>query len=229
MKNAPEHAKRLSQLLSRLDQQVAPAEPDELDPLRQMIHAFLVWEASRNQADQAYARLMRETVDLNDLRVSDPHEVAEVIGKRYALAEERCYRLHRALHDVYRREHAVDLARLRDVTKRDARNYLDGLEGMVPFVSASVCLLSLNAHALPADEQLRERLARDGVVDEDAPLEEVQSFLEHNILADDALNAYHRLRAYVERPIKVDLGKPPGRTEKKRPSRGKTTRKTRSG
>ena len=221
MKNATEHAKHLKELLDQLRGQVSPPEPDELEPLHQMVHAFLVWEASRNQAEQAYARLMKETVDLNDLRITDPEEVVDLIGGKYSRADERAHRLHRALHAVYRREHAMDLSSLRSMPKREARAYLHELDGMTPFVAASICLLSLDAHAMPVDEQLHRRLQRDGVIHEKATLDEARAFLERNIRADEAVEAYYCLRAYVERPIKADLGEkaPQKKTTKKKTGR----------
>lgn len=222
MKNATDYAKRLTQLM----RQLAKAAPDrqvfERDPIEQFIHSFLCWESSHNQADQALARLMREVVDYNDLRVTDPADLIRILGDGYALAEERVHRLSRALHAVYKREHQMSLGRLVDMPKREAREYLDGLDGMVPFVSASVLLLSFDGHAVPVDDQLHQRLQRDDIVDAEATLAETQSFLESHIRAADGIESYILLRAYVERPIKVDL--PAGPAGKSRSAR--TTKKT---
>jgi endonuclease III len=223
VKNATDYAKRLTQLL----RQLAKAAPDrqvfERDPIEQFIHSFLCWESSHNQADQALARLMREVVDYNDLRVTDPADLIKIIGDGYALAEERVHRLSRALHAVYKREHQMSLGRLVDMPKREAREYLDGLDGMVPFVSASVLLLSFEGHAVPVDDQLHQRLRRDDIVDAEATLAETQSFLESHIRAADGLESYILLRAYVERPIKVDLGAGPAAKAK---SVTRTTKKS---
>jgi len=227
VKNATEYAKRLAALLKQVGKAVsAPDEVPEREPLFQLIHAFLAWETSRNQADQAYTRLMTTVVDVNELRVSDPMEVIDAIGPKYVRAEERAHRLCRALHGVYNREHVVDLSSLKDKNKRDAKDYLESLEGIVPFVVASVMLLSLDSHAIPVDEQLVDRLKRDEVVDPDATLEDVQSFLEHQIRADDGLEAFFGLRAYVERPIKVSLG--PAKLPKSsgKPKTKKSTKKS---
>lgn len=228
MKNATEHAKVLKKLLTKLKPQVTIPDEEPLIPIWGMVYAFLVWESSRNQADTAYNKLVDSMVDINDLRVTDPGELVEIIGDNYHLAEERCLRLTRTLHAVYNREHAVELVSAVGMSKRDARAYLDGLEAITPFVAGYVMLFGLGGHAVPIDDQLCERLRNDGVIHEDATLEEAQAFLEHQIRADDAVEAFYLLRAYVERPIKVSLGVRKKTTKKsasKKTTKKKTTKK----
>ena len=205
MKNAGEHAQRLKQLLKQLEDQVTVPEMPQRSPVEHLVYAFLVWESSRRQADQVFPKLIKAVVDLNELRVNDPEETVEVLGAKYPRAEERAQRIKRVLNGIYVREHEVDLGGLQSKPKREARAYLEELEGMVPFVAASVCLFGLNAHAMPVDESLSQRLRKDGVIAEDATLEQAQAFLEHNVRADEGREVFHRLRAYVERPIKAEL------------------------
>lgn len=246
MKKNAENAARLSKLLTRLRKSVEIEPAPQRTPLEHLIYAFLAWNTTRNQADQGLNKLRRATVDLNDLRVTDPLEIAEILGNRYAKVEERSHRLVLVLRDVYRVEHAMEMDTIAAMPKREARSTLEGMEGMVPFVSASVLLLGLGAHAIPVDDQLVTRLRSDEIVDDDATVEQVQSFLEHNIRADDAAEAHQLLRAYAERHAKVDLSAPvrsSGRSSRKttrstkkntasksrstkRPTRAKTTRKT---
>ncbi len=208
MRNASQYAKRLSHLLSRLRKQVTPSPPPERTILEQLIHAFLTWNASRRQADHALSDLVKATVDLNELRVSDPEELIEIVGQTYPLAEQRFLKLKSVLNSVYRREHAMALEPLASKSKRDARAYLDELEGMVPYVSAAVVLLNLEGHAIPVDDNLRKRLVDDSVVEPYATLEEIQSFIEHHVKSDQGIATHQLLRAYVEKPIKVQIPGP---------------------
>jgi len=225
VKNATDHAKVLKTLMSKLRRAVTVTELPQRPPLEQLIHAFLCWETSRNQADRVFPKLLNDMVDINELRVSDPEEMLEAIGADYALAEDRALRIKRVLNAIYRKEYAVDLAHLESMAKRDARAYLDALDGMVPFVSAAIVLLTLGGHAIPVDQQLVDRLKGDGVVDAEADIAEVQAFLEHQIRSDEALDAHLLLRAYVERPVKVDLGAARRTTKKTTKSSRKTSRK----
>lgn len=201
MTNASDSAKRLRSLLRKVDRPAdhdGPTQPAE--PLEQLLFAFLLWETTLRQADQAYNRLKRRIVDYNDLRVSDPTEIAQAIGERYSRIDERALRLRSVLREIYLREHGMSLESLKEMSKRDARAYLDSLTGMVPFVSASVVLFSLGGHAVPVDEQLVNRLKRDKVIQADAEFDEVRSFLEREIRSAEAMDVAMQLRAYVDSP-----------------------------
>lgn len=227
MKNNAVYAARLSKLLKELRRSAEPAPAPQRTPLEHLIYAFLAWNTTRNQADQAFNRLKRASVDLNDLRVTDPVEIAEILGTRYSKASERAQRLVLVLRGVYQVEHAMEMERITAMPKREARSTLEQMPGMVPFVSASVLLFGLGAHAIPVDDQLVARLRADEVVDPEATIEQVQSFLEHNIRADDAVASHQLLRPYAERAVKVSLGSATGgrTTRKTAASTGSTTRK----
>lgn len=233
MKKNADKGPLLTNLLSQLRKSVEIEDLPERTPLEHLVYAFLAWNTTRNQADPAFRRLKRAFVDLNELRVSDPVEIADALGSRYARVEERAQRLMMVLNGVYRVEHAMEMERISAMPKREARATLEEIEGMVPFVSASVLLLGLGAHAIPVDDQLVARLKADGVVDEDAAVPQVQSFLEHQIRADDGPEAHQLLRAYAERAADVDLTartkKPTRRTSKTttaRTRKASTRRKT---
>jgi endonuclease III len=210
VKNASDYAKRLGLLIKDLRKRadVTPIKPDR-DALQQIIHGFLTWESSHNQAEPAYARIVKTMVDYNDLRVTDPAELVELIGTRYARVEERVIRLLRVLNALYVREHNTQLPAITTMGKREVRTYLETLDGMAPYVAATVCLLILDAHAMPVDEQLLNRLKSDHIVADDASIEQAQSFLEQNVAAAEGIEVYFLLRAYVERPIKAQLPAPP--------------------
>jgi endonuclease III len=227
VKNATAYAKKLRGLLRKVKAEPAPTEPPT-DPIEQIVYAFMLWETTRRQADQAFGRLQRAFVDINELRVSDPIEIMQAIGDRYSKADERALKLRETLNAIYNIEHAVSLDALKDKSKRDARAYLDALEGIEPFVAASVVLHSLGGHAVPVDDQLVGKLKRDGIVDEDASLEEVQSFLENNIKAAEGLKTHDMLRTYVESGGTSSSAKTTKRSSKKttkKTSKTKTTKK----
>ncbi len=228
MNNASDSAKRLRSVLRKVN---VPADddgsPQPTDPLEQLLFAFLLWETTLRQADQAYNRLKRRIVDYNDLRVSDPTEIAQAIGERYSRIDERALRLRSVLREIYLREHGMSLESLKEMSKRDARTYLDSLTGMVPFVSASVVLLSLGGHAVPVDEQLVNRLKRDKVIEADAEFDEVRSFLEREIRSAEALDVAMQLRAYVDSPPSSRSRRTSKRTSKRTTrSTSRSTKKT---
>jgi endonuclease III len=206
VKHSPIYAKRLASLLRRLKQSAAPIEPRQRPPLMQLIHAFLHYDATARQADAALHRLEDGLIDLNDLRVSDPYDLALIVGEDYPNVLVRCARLKQSLNAIYHREHAMALDAILKKSKTDARNYLESLDGMIPFVSASVMLFCMDGHAIPVDQQLRDRLVDDGVVDQHATIQEIQAFIENHISHSQAAQVHSLLRAYVEKNVKVNLG-----------------------
>ncbi len=226
MKNATEHAKKLRSLLRRTKAAPEPtAQPQELLDL--MVYAFLLWETTTRQADAAYNRLMRQVVDLNDLRVTDPDDLMLMVGERYSMLEQRIDHLRRALHAVYLSEHAMSLERINALGKRESRAFIEGLDGMVPFVSAYLLLHGLGAHAMPVDETLHAKLVREGAVHEDATIEDAQGFLEHQVKAADGPKVALQLRTIGEtggsRPAKKAA---PAKKTTKKTTKKKTAKKT---
>ena len=217
--SSSEYAKRLQKLLKKLKPHAEVPEASDRNPVQHLIHAFMVWNASQSQADKAYESMLESVVDLNDLRVSDPIDIVEMIGSKYPLAEVRAHRLKMALHGVYVAEHATELKSLGAKSKKDARQFLVTLDGMVPFVASSVVLLSLGGHAIPVDDDLLDRLKEDGVVDPDMGLEGAQAYLEHQVKASQSLETYYMLRSYVEQSVKSGLPKLPPQKGKKASSK----------
>lgn len=180
-----------------------PAEdrPRGADPITfQLVYSMLLWEASSAKATPALRRLNQSVVDYNELRVCLPYELAEVLGPRYPRVDERTERLHAVLNDVYAREHAVSLAHLAEMSKRDAKVYLETLEGATHYVTSRVLALSLGAHAVPVDSQLLARLIAEGVLNESYDVVSAGNWLERQLHAGEAAAIHAALQAWVETP-----------------------------
>ncbi len=207
MKNAAECARKLHALVKKLPEAAPLVFSAADDPIAVLILSSLMAETSTERALAAYSRLLDSIVDFNDLRVSMPHEVVGYIGVRYPRAQERCERLRRVLRHIYLREHCVCLERLREEGKRDGRKYLESLEGMTPYVSSRVMLLCFDAHAMPVDEQLRDRLVEAGAADESADVAAVTTWLARQVKAGDGARVHHKLQAWIDRVGGVDSAK----------------------
>lgn len=201
------HSEQVQSLLRKLKKQYAsalrPPEPTDghapgLDALRQFVYSFLLWESTTAKADQAMRRIASAVVDLNELRICFPDEIGLMLGERYPRVHERSLRLRAALNDVYIREHAVTLDRLKDLSKRDSRHYLESLDGVPSYVAARVFLLSLGGHATPVDDRLLSRLTGEHVVEADATIEKASSMLERSIKAAQGVEAHLLLQAWSE-------------------------------
>jgi hypothetical protein len=201
-------AKKLHTLVKRLRTDYAEAAkcpldccPDGHDPLLwQLIFSFMCWEATTAKAAPATKKLHCSVIDYNEMRVCLPDELVGMIGDRYPRATERVQRLRATLNELFRREHAVTLHHLPDMPKREARTYLDTLEGLPPFVAARMMLLNFGGHAFPLDERIYLTLLEESAIPE-GDYEELSSWLERTFHAGEALEPYLLLEAWLnERP-----------------------------
>jgi endonuclease III len=220
-----DHAKALNSLVRALKGKYAPEDdlPDR-SPLEEFVYSYLLWEAPASKADAAYRRLTHHIVDLNELRVCRPPEIISVLGKSYPLVEERAMRLKASLQEVYLREFAVNLDKCAALSKRDARRYLDTLDGMPPFVAARVVLLRLGGHAIPVDDKLLCRLVARGVVEPDYDCSKAEGVLERHVKADDAIVIHRTLQAWSDDPdTEPKKPKPLRKDEPEEPAAAKKT------
>ncbi|MCA9285562.1 MAG: hypothetical protein KDA22_10120 [Phycisphaerales bacterium] len=194
------NAAKLTAILKKHQSAPMPEPPrtEGRDPLAVLVHAFLLWENLPTPSLDVYQKLVSATVDLNDLRISLPQELVSFMGVRFPRAAERAQRLRATLNDIYRREHAVSLAGLSASAKRDARSYIESLEGIVPFVASRTLLLCYSVHGVPVDDLLRDRLAEAGVCEPGMDANELSNVLSRQIKAEHAESAHAALLAFVE-------------------------------
>ncbi|MEX2219126.1 MAG: hypothetical protein WD749_10250 [Phycisphaerales bacterium] len=204
---APDPAKKLQALVKKLRSQYGEPVPegdcegcpeDGCRLLWRLVYAFLAWEASASKAGAATKRLHHAVIDYNEMRVCLNDELAAMIGERYPRAHERAARLRSTLNDLYRREHSVKLERAQTLGKREAREYMDSLDGMPPFVSARLSLVALGGHAFPLDERIHQALLEEEAVPAGLPLPDAAGWLERHFRAGEALPAYLLIEKWME-------------------------------
>ena len=189
--------KQLSTLLKKL--KAPPEDPPQRDPIAQLVFAYLQWQATTPQAEEAMGRLMEPVVDFNELRVLHHYDMVALLGEDYPLVHQRIARLKETLHEVYHRERATELKTLAGKGKREARAYLDTLHGTPPYVAASVTLICFGGHALPVDEKLVSLLADEGILDEAGVDPHVaENLLLRQLKAGDAIGAHYQLQAWAD-------------------------------
>ncbi len=199
---AVDHAAKLQSLIKRLgtsedaDTPSYPrfqCKPDEsmTDPVcDELIWAYLVWEAGEKRAGALAAKLCETFVDLNEFRVCLTSELTSFFGQTYPRAAERSDRMRATLNDIYNREHEVNLKSLTSMNKREAKSYLDSLEGIPSYVVNRTFLLGLGGHAFPLDERLLKFLTAENVITDDETVDSGSSWLERQIRSGDAAPAF---------------------------------------
>ncbi len=224
MKEGTLYAVRFKTAYAKLHQVVGEPEiPESDDPIRRLAIAILGVECGDDVAAKAVDQARASVVDWNEMRVSSAEELHNLVGNSIPQGRSRCRQLIVALQSVYDLENAMSLDRLGRIGRREARQYLDSLDGVDEYAAASVVLWSLSGHAVPVNDRLLEWLRAEGLVNPTADRSEVQAFLERHISADRAKETCMVFKS-VER-----AKRPTGRVAKKAKAGGasKTTGKKR--
>jgi len=226
VKSSTDRTTRLTRFLKALPTAEPVVFPDADDPVAVLVQSWLLWETTTARALGAYEALRRKFVDFNDLRTSMSDEIAEALPSRYPGAVERAERMRASLRSIYLREHAVSLESIRDQGKRDARRYVESLEGIVPFVAARLVLLSFGTHVIPVDGALLVKLREEDVVEETATQADASGVLTRAVKAGDGEAVHASLQAWVEAggsaPAKVSRRAPAANASKSAAASGRT-------
>ena len=182
MKHGTAYAKRVKRVYAQVKQQAKePRVSGPTDPLEQLVLSVLSQETSRSNAQRAYGKLLSVMVDVNEVRVSSPREIADIIDPYIPHSHTCAARLCELLNAVFDAENTVNLDSLHLMGKRDAKHRLEALRGIEPYDVASVMLWSIGGHAVPVNAKLLAALRKEELVDPDTPVAEVQSFLERHV------------------------------------------------
>ncbi len=197
MKGSAEFGKRLRKFATALKKgrgkDAAPAARTTI--AEELVLAILRQNATDTEAARAFDRLMASIVDLNELRVTTAGDLIEVLDGHISQATEKARQITMVLQALFDRENSLDLAYLRDKSIRDARQILDLLDGMTPFVSAMIVQRCLGGHAIPVDESIEALLKHQELVDPEAGMPEIAAFLERHVKSADARWFTQALRA----------------------------------
>jgi endonuclease III len=198
MKNATKHADALKSLSRKLTKgSKSEDRPPKQDPLWALVRGAMSSDTTDAKVEDVIKGIEREFVDLNELRVATELEVAEMLGARYPGIEKRVNLITQALNGIFEKEHTLSLERLKEVSRRDARQFLRDLPGMSPFVEAYVMLMSFDGHAFPLDQGMLDYLLEEEIVEEGSSLEDAQKFVEHHLKVEEMYPLYVAMRAAV--------------------------------
>lgn len=198
MKSATKHAEELRSLFKRLLKEHKPAPKEKQEPLKALVRGAMSFDVPDSRADEAMKAIDKEFVDLNELRVATDLEIQELLGTRYPQIEKRVAMITLALNAIFEKEHTLNLNRLGEISKRDARQFLRDLPEMHPFVEAYVMLYAFDGHTIPVDDQTLEYLKAEEVLEPETTLDEAQRFLEHHVKAEECHEFYTVLRAAAQ-------------------------------
>ena len=222
MKDSAEHGARLKRLCARIRREMgAQAVSAGHDPTTELVLACLSAGTTEAKARTTLNRLRSNFVDFNELRVSRPDEIVEILGKNFPQGTDTAEAILAALRELFDLRDTLDMTDLIEGGKREAKVFLEGLENLTPYMIACVLLHSLDAHAFPVNAQMMDMLRGGDVITAKADAGNVQGFLERQLSATTIRKTYILLRKYADSYRGV--AKTSKKTGKKAAKKTKTT------
>jgi hypothetical protein len=194
MKNAAKYTEIIKNLQkSFLKEGKAPPAP-KIDPLSALVKGALSYDIPDPRVEEALKVIGKEFVNLNELRVATQLEVRDMLGNKFPNIEQRVDLITLSLNMIFEREHTLSLDRLKTISRKDARQFLRELPGMLPYVEAYIMLVGLEGHALPIDSESIVFFRSLGIFDEKTTLDDAQKFIESHLKAEECWDFHYQLR-----------------------------------
>ncbi len=161
---------------------IAGEEPAARPILEEFIYAVLREGASRDAADQAYEMLRKNFFDWNEVRVSAPQELCDVIDPFVNDPLTRSQRIIEFLQEVFETTFSFDLDSIEKKGMKQAAKTLSRYTAANDYTVAWVTQSRLGGHAIPIDSPSLRTLRRLQIIDdEQIDLETIRASLEHQI------------------------------------------------
>jgi endonuclease III len=157
-----------------------PADTPERPVLEEMVYAVLREGATRKDADKAFERLGKTFFDWNELRVSSPHEIEEVLAG-LPDAETKSQRIVALLQEVFESTFSYDLEGLNKKGLKQAAKQIGRYQAANDYTVAFVTQRSLGGHAIPVDAPTLRTVVRLGLTEDESTTDAVRSSLEHQV------------------------------------------------
>jgi endonuclease III len=222
MKNSKDYSKKVQKLyrtLSRKYPKVQKVSHEKV--IDAIIYAIISAEMSEKAADSIVKKFADYFVDWNDLRVSRTEEIVEVMGKDNSVAAGIASTLTTVLNSTFNQFHQISLEALKKIGKRPAKQALEKIEGITPFVVDYCMLTALGGHAIPLTENMIKYLKSSELVNPDSDRQQIEGFLAKQISAKNGYEFYTLIRQESE-SAKVKKKTKARTTRKKSKTRTKT-------
>ena len=219
MKDSKEYAVKLDKIIRSLKNLLPKVKPQEfVEPLEALLFGLLCEHWPEKTARKIFKNLQSHFTDFNDLRVSRAEEILDIFQDNSPQASQVASAMTGVLNRVFDRYDTLALTVLKDTGKRQARKDLQDLNAATAFAVNFCFLTAIGGHVIPLNSQMLDFLKTNQLIDPDASIEEIETFLERHVSASQAWEFYQLLRYGSENPEKIlsDQKKAAGKTSSSR-------------
>lgn len=194
---------QLKRLYDELKKKYKPIMPVERSVLEHFIFATCLEDAPYEVADSVYAAMVHTLSGWNEVRVSSPTELMEMMPK-HPDGRQAAVRVKRILQYVFETTYAFSLDELRKMNLSLAVERLEKISGATPFSVAYTAQVALGRHGIPVGPGERQVLYVLGILSEKELEEKEISGLNRSIKKADGIefaSLLHQLAAtFVRNP-----------------------------
>ena len=199
MKNSKQYAEKFKSFLSQAKRKKT-YKPEVFEDNTDCIVKAMLAEFLSDQTIKECLEVMRpHFVDWNDLRVSRPEEIIDIltrVGVDAAVGRRMISAMLKTLNIIFEKLDRITLEELDEGGKKQAKQVLDDLGEISPFASAFVLLFLKDMHVVPIDYATADMLKSNGLVDNDAEISDIIGFITRQVGSQDSLATYYILRDY---------------------------------
>jgi endonuclease III len=204
MKDSKEYSKRVRSCYAVLKREYGKVDEVSYDdPVEALVYACVSGKATEKEARATLKRFADYFVDLNDLRVSRPEEIVELLGGDTLQNRATALTLTTALRSVFGKYNTVSLQALKKLGKKPAKQILEKMNGVNRFAVDYCMLTALHGHAIPLTDRMMDYLKRNDLVHPDGDYDQIEGFLARQVAAKNGFTFYALLRRESEsgRPV----------------------------
>jgi len=178
-------AKNRNDLINKLYKVVKKQYTPILPPsnrlvLEHMIYGAVLEDSTFEAADEAFASLVENFYDWNEIRVTTRRELAEIL-KPLSKPDEAASRVKKSLHGVFEKYYQYDLEFLKKENLSKAVVTMETFTGVSPFTIQYTAQNGLGGHSIPIDQSFMNLMYAIGAINEKGLLDRKMTGLERTI------------------------------------------------
>ncbi len=228
MKDSKKYAKSVQKLFRSLKRKQAKLKQTQYEDLIEaLVYAAVLEYMTESQTVAAFKRFDDYFVDFNDMRVSKPEEVMDMLGDDNEITRKVANNAILILRSVFKKYNNMNLESLQKLGKRQAKAVIEKFEAADSFIVDYVMLTALGGHAIPLNDNMVEYLKDNELAHPDADKDEIAGFLTRQIASSNGYDFYALLRKESESKIKkTKKKKATKKAAKKTVKKAKAVKKT---